>query len=73
MRDSNIFSQLVGNPTKAGHDTTVLQAPLTPIPKTTVVVVQSLSCPTLCNAMDCSTPGLHDPHHLSEFTQVPVH
>jgi len=42
MKSSNFFSQLVGNQTKAGHDTTVLQAPLTPIPKA-VVVIQSLS------------------------------
>ena len=43
MRGSNFFSQLAGNQTKAGHDTTVLQAPLTPIPKAVVVVIQSLS------------------------------
>ena len=28
------------------------------------------SCLTLCNTMDCSTPGLPLPHHLPEFTQV---
>ena len=31
------------------------------------------SCPTLCNSMDCSTPGLHVHHHLPEFTQTHVH
>ena len=31
------------------------------------------SYPTLCNTMDCITPGLHVAHHLSEFTQVHVH
>ena len=31
------------------------------------------SCPTLCNSMDCSTPGLHVHHHLPEFTQTDVH
>ena len=30
------------------------------------------SCPTLCNPMDCSTPGLR-PSPLPEFTQTPVH
>ena len=30
-------------------------------------------CPTLCNPMDCSTPGLPVPHHLPEFVQVHVH
>ena len=31
------------------------------------------SCPTLCDTMDCSTPGFPVPHHLLEFTQVHVH
>ena len=31
------------------------------------------SCPTLCNAMDCSTPGLPVHHQLPEFTQTHVH
>ena len=31
------------------------------------------SCLTLCSPMDCSTPGLPVPHHLSEFAQVHVH
>ena len=30
-------------------------------------------CPTLCNPMDCSMPGLPVPHHLLEFAQVHVH
>ena len=34
-------------------------------------VVQS--CPTLCNPMNCRTPGLPVHHHLSEFTQTHVH
>ena len=36
--------------------------------------VQSLqSCPTLCNPMDCSMPGLPVPHQLLELTQTHVH
>ena len=31
------------------------------------------SCPTLCDPMDCSTPGFPVPHHLPEFAQVHVH
>ena len=31
------------------------------------------SCPTLCNHMDCSTPGLPVHHHLLEFAQIHVH
>ena len=30
-------------------------------------------CPTLCEPMDCRTPGLPVPHHLPEFAQVHVH
>ena len=35
--------------------------------------VQSLSCPTLCNPMDCSMPGLPVHHQLLEFIQTHVH
>ena len=31
------------------------------------------SCPTLCDSMNCSTPGLPVPHQLPEFTQNHVH
>ena len=31
------------------------------------------SCLTLCNPMDCSTPGLPVHHQLSEFTQTHIH
>ena len=31
------------------------------------------SCPTLCNPMDCSTPGFPVHHQLLEFTQTHVH
>ena len=31
------------------------------------------SCPTLCNPMDCSTPGLPVLHHLPELAQTHVH
>ena len=31
------------------------------------------SCPTLCDPMDCSLPGLPDHHQLPEFTQTHVH
>ena len=39
--------------------------------------VQSLSraqsCPTLCNPMDCSAPGLAVHHQLPEFTRTHIH
>jgi len=31
------------------------------------------SCPTLCDTMNCSTPGLPVHHQLPEFTQTHVH
>ena len=31
------------------------------------------SCPTLCDSMDCSTPGFPFLHCLPEFTQTHVH
>ena len=31
------------------------------------------SCPTICNPMNCSTPGFLVPHHLPEFSQTHVH
>ena len=31
------------------------------------------SCPTLCDPMDCSMPGLPAHHQLPEFTQTHVH
>ena len=30
-------------------------------------------CPTLCDPMDCRTPGLCAPHSLPQFAQVHVH
>ena len=30
-------------------------------------------CPTLCNPMDCSTPGFSGLHYLPEFAQTHVH
>ena len=30
------------------------------------------SCPTLCDPMDCSTPGFPVHHQLKEFTQTHV-
>ena len=44
----------------------------TPPPSTHCCSVTQ-SCLTLCNHMDCSTPGLPVPHHLLKFAQVHVH
>ena len=42
-------------------------------PLTEVEVVLVQSCPTLCDPMDCSTPGFSVLHHLLEFAQIHVH
>ena len=31
------------------------------------------SCPTLCDPMNCSTPGLLVHHQLPEFTETHIH
>ena len=48
---------------------------LEPIIQSEVVWFSSAaqSCPTLCNTMNCSTPGLLVHHQLPEFTQTHVH
>ena len=33
----------------------------------------AVSCPTLCDPMDCSTPGSSVLHHLPEFAQTYIH
>ena len=42
-----------------------------------ILIVQFSSvaqlCPTLCDPMNCSTPGLPVHHHLLEFTQTHIH
>ena len=47
----------------------------TMMPGSWVVVVQSVSQsrPTLCDLMDCSTPGFPVLHHLPELAQTHVH
>ena len=32
-----------------------------------IASIDAHSCQTLCNLMDCSTPGFPVPHHLQEF------
>ena len=38
-----------------------------------VVVFVAKWCPTLCNPMQCSTPGSSVLHYLLEFAQIHVH
>ena len=56
----------------------VRQVLLTPVPPGNPSVQFSYSsvtqsCPTLCDPMNRSTPGLPVHHHLPEFTQTQVH
>ena len=48
---------------------------LAPYIPTSSVQISSVaqSCPTLCDPMNCSTPGLPVHHQLLEFTQTHVH
>ena len=52
-------------------------SPPAPIYSKTIPSVQfssvTQSCPTLCDPMNCSTPGLPVHHQLLEFTQTHVH
>ena len=50
-----------------GPELMTLQSPLSQFSS----VAQS--CPTLCDPMNCSTPGLPVHHQLPEFTQTHVH
>ena len=45
----------------------------TPTPSVFQFSSVTQSCPTLCDPMDCSTPGLPVHHQLLEFTQTHVH
>ena len=36
-------------------------------------ILVTQSCPTLCDPMNCSTPGLPVYHQLPEFTQTHIH
>ena len=46
---------------------------LTFLPRSSSVQFSRSSCPTLCDPMNCSTPGLPVHHQLPEFTQTYVH
>ena len=51
---------------------TMLVFPAHPVPGTEFSSVAQ-SCPTLCDPMNCSSPGLPVHHQLPEFTQTHVH
>ena len=40
---------------------------------TTLLCSVTQSCPTLCDPMDCSTPGFPVLHYLLELAQIHVH
>ena len=46
---------------------------ISPVPATLLSSVVTQSCPTLCNPMDCSTPGFPVHHQLLELAQTHVH
>ena len=64
-------------PSQLNHDIIFLFLPLSKFSsvKTASIQFSSVpqSCPTLCDPMNHSTPGLPVYHHLLEFTQTHVH
>ena len=68
---------------KAGRSRVIVSAPRsTPSSAIDVILISfssvqfnsvTQSCPTLCDPMNCSTPGLPVHHQLPEFTQTHVH
>ena len=44
-----------------------------PLTSCETLVIQSLSSPTLCDPMNCNTPGFPVLHHLLKFAQIYIH
>ena len=44
-----------------------------PLASCETLVIQSLSSPTLCDPMNCNTPGFPVLHHLLKFAQIYIH
>ena len=55
------------------HYENSMEVPQNIKPRTSIVVVQLLSCVQLCDPMDCNTPGFSILHYLLEFAQIIVH
>ena len=77
-RKGNPLTLLVGMHTSTATRESSVEIPLKKIrPRTAISSVQFSSvaqwCPTLCDPMDCSTPGFPVHHQLPEFTQTHVH
>ena len=83
VRDREAWHAAVCGVTRVGHDWATeqqqQQQELTAIPLPSFIFLISCCCSvaqlcrTLCDAMDCSMPGLSVPHHLLKFPQVHVH
>ena len=58
-------SSLLGSAIVSGYESSTFWSPSS--------VQFSQSCPTLCNPMDCSTPGFPVHHQLPELAQTHVH
>ena len=71
------FSELGNSSPKSGQEPTLPYFPLLNDEQILTDSVQfssvAQSCPTLCDPMNCSTPGLPVHHQLPEFTQTHVH
>ena len=69
LPDSQIRSTLLVKEPQFENHCTWVQVPITSVQFTSV----AQSCPTLCDPMNRSTPGLPVHHQLPEFTQTHVH
>ena len=68
-----IFQTQGLNPCPTSHVSPALQADSLPAELSVQFSSVTQLCLTLCNPMNCSTPGLPVHHQLLEFTQIHVH
>ena len=67
-RDSPIMYKCKGE-----NSSSLFPSPLNPVPGSVQLSSVAQSCPTLCDPMNRSTPGLPVHHQLPESTQTHVH
>ena len=72
VRDREAWCAAVHGVTEVGHDLATKQQQLE-FTRSLLLLTSTKLCPTLCNTMHGSTPGLPVPHHLPEFAQVCIH
>ena len=69
----NIYAPNIGAPQHIRQTLTNIKGEIDSNTITVQFSSVAQSCPTLCDPMNCSTPGLPLHHQLPEFTQIHVH